>query len=128
MRGADQRGFVSDSSGAIRESHGLTHALHTGPGDQQLLGRGILCHPFPKLYFFLAVEQNALTCRTAHHVPPKAGTVPLLDIVLYFFFPDLAFVIKGSRDRRENSVQLHKREQGGPMRAAPKKRLTLLRK
>ena len=122
-----QRRFVSDIGRAIGQRHGLMHAVHAGSGDQKLLGRCPLRHPFPELDLFVRAQHHAFARGRYHHIAAETGGVPLLDIVLDFDFPQLAFVIEGSGDGAEDALELHKRsrfmnEKRGRLRWQPPRR------
>jgi hypothetical protein len=84
------------------------HTVHAGSRDQQLLGRSPLRHPFPKLDLFVGAQHHAFAGGRAHHIARESGGVPLLDVVLDFNFPDLAFVIEGRGDGAEDALQFHR--------------------
>ncbi len=106
MRRAHHRRFIPALGRGIGERHGFPHALHAGPGQQDLIGSGIFGHPIPQLQFFLGREIDALAGRAAHHVTGECGAVPLLNVVLNLGFIKVAVVVERSGDGREDALKL----------------------
>ena len=65
----------------------------------------MLGHPFPHLDFLFRRQEYAFAGRAADAVAEQARAIPLLHIVLDLDLVEIAFVIEGSGDGRDDAVQ-----------------------
>ena len=70
-------------------------------------GSANLSHHLPDSDFFFGIQKRAFARRAADHAARERRAVPFLDVVLYFDFVDVSFVVEWGRDVGEDSLKFH---------------------